>query len=261
LLLALPPASAQSYVIAPGGTYTVQVTVRKTPYLKLREGEWEVRAYFYDGTVNYCAGEWTEYGYSGWWKWRYKGTDWTDPSEMKTVSVRVSVVPRPRDPVDKDRGMGDIPLDADVSFRIRLIVRDINPEFSAGGEAESGIVTFYIGGYMFQYPYTKDEYDRYYISSDGFEGKIIQSQTGEWRLVVDLDLTARVREDAPKSDTFVIPEALNLTIQSAAAPEPELVLPETVQLGGSILAVAIPAGVALYLAFGRKSGEPEIPQY
>lgn len=260
LLLSVPSIAASTYIIAPGGSYTIRVTVKKTPYIRLREGDWEVRAYFYDGTTNYCTGNWTDFGYSGWWQHRYRGDDWTDSTETRTVNVGVQIVPRPRPEIDKQHGMGDIPLNTNVSFRIRLIVHDVQPEFP-DPEAESGLVTFQIGGYPFQYSYTRDDYGRYHISGQGFEGMIDRSTTGEWRLMVDLDLSAYVTEDAPTTATFTISQSLNLTLQSTAAPEPTLTLPDKVRLVGSVIVIIIPVGIGLYMALRRKTEELPVPEY
>lgn len=264
--LGVPPVGAVSYEIAPGGTYSVSVVLKKPSYLRLSEGGWEVRVYFYSGSSNYCTGSWTQFGgqwmYSGWWDHRHIGGDWTDTTEMKSVNISVGIVSLPRPDEDKKRGMGDIPVGSTVKFRVRFIIRDINATFSGGEEAETGYVIFYVSGSPFQYPYELDQYGQYHISTSELDAKIDRDSAGRWRLIIDKDMTAYVSESAPSSDVLVVSDPLEINLKSSAPPEPTYQLPQEIQLTGGVLTILVTVGVVVYLGFRKKESEEEmLPEY
>jgi hypothetical protein len=245
---------AYSYSIKPGGEYTVNVVIKKPPFLRLKEDSWEVRAYFYEGLNCFNAGRWTEIGiYDGWWKYRYKGGDWTDPEETRTVSITVRVVDYPRPPEDR---MAEIPVDGSVRFRIRTIIYlDEKPHFAGpeGEESEAGRMFFLVGGVSFQYQFVKRD-DEYLL--EGFEGKVDRSAAGKWRLIVDKDLRATVSMDAPGWNVFSV-EPIELNLETAARAEDTLELPSEVKIIAGITTVVVVVGIVVYIAF-KKRGE-EIP--
>jgi len=264
--LSVPSVGAVSYEIAPGGTYSVSVTLKKPSYLRLTESGWEVRVYFFSGSTNYCTGSWTQFGgqwvYSGWWDHRHIGGDWTDTTETKSVNISVGVVSRPRPEEDREHGMGEIPLDTTVKFRVRFIIRDIKATFSGGTEAETGYVTFYVGGSPFQYSYQLDQYGQFHISSEGLDAKIDQDSAGRWRLIIDKDMSAYVSETAPSSDLLVVPDPLEINLKSTAPPEPTYEIPEMIQLTGGVLTILVSVGVVVYLGFRKKETEEDlVPEY
>jgi len=266
LVLSVSSVGAASYEIAPGGIYTVSVVLKKPSYLRLPEGDWEVRVYFFSGSSNYCTGSWTQFGgqwvYSGWWDHRYRGGDWTDTTETKSLSISVGVVSRPRPQEDKEHGMGDIPIDTTIKFRIRLIIKNIDATFSGGTETETGYVSFYVGGSPFQYPYQLDQYGQYHIDSEGLDAKIDQDSSGRWRLIIDKDLTAYVSESAPTTGILVIPDPFEINLKSVAPPEPTYEIPEVIQLTGGALTILVSVGIVVYLGFRKKEMEEELaPEY
>jgi hypothetical protein len=208
--------TAQQYTIKPGGTYVVNVTVRKPAFLRLEENSWEIRAYFFEGLNCYNTGSWQQLDnariYDGWYKHRFEGNDWTDASEEKSINITVSIVDYPRPSEDQ---MDEIPVGGIVKFRIRSIIYlDGEPVFDVPEEAGAGWIYFTIGGTSFQYPYVK-ELDHYLIRSEVFQGRIDQSAIGEWRLILDKDLIASVSENAPETEIFTIPDPIELNLSPA----------------------------------------------
>jgi hypothetical protein len=269
LMLNVQGVGGARYEIRPGGSYTVEVTLEKPSYLRLPEGDWEVRVYFFDGRNNYCTGSWSQLGgswmYSGWWIHRASGIDWTDTSETKELSISVDVVSYPRPEEDKLQGMGDIPINASVDFRIRLIIKNIKAIFPGeeGEEIpESGYVTFYVGGSAFRYPFTTDPvYERYFIFGEGLWAEIDRDYRGRWRLKIDKSLSAYVSEAAPETDTLVITEPLEINLQSVAQPEPTYEIPGELGLAGGTLVILTSLGIAIYLGFRRREEEEFIPEH
>jgi hypothetical protein len=254
-LLCAPTIGAQRYSIKPGGSYVVQVKVEKPSFLRLMESAWEVRAYFYDGINCYNAGHWTPLGiYDGWYKYRHWRDDWTGADEQRTVRITVRIVDYPRPPEDR---MDEIPVGGTVKFRIRTIIYlDAEPVLSVPGEAEAGAIYFTIGGIRFHYPFTR-AFDDYLIRGERFEGRINLSAAGKWRLIVDKDLMASVREEAREIDVFIIPDSIELNLMPAARLEDAYVLPFEVKVIAGIITIMVVAGVIAYMVL-KKRGEEEL---
>lgn len=261
LLFLVTPLTAGLYEIRPGGTYTITLTVKKPSYVRLTEGNWEVRVYFYKGNDCYNTGTWWQSGgdwiYSGWYAHRFTGDDWTDTSEERLINIPATIVSYPRPTVDVGHGMREIPVGTAVTMRIRLLIKNINPIFSGDVDAESGFVSFTIGNTYFQYSYTQDQYGDYNLQAEGFEASIDMDSTGEYRLLVDMNMSSPVSEQALPSDVFIIPEPLELALSSSSKPEPAFELPTEIKLIGGGMVLVVVVGVVMYMGL-RKRGEKEL---
>lgn len=183
LLSIPPPASADQFSVAPGGSYTVIVNIKKPATLRLYEEKWEIRAYLYNSTSCYTTGAWwqpagsSEWIYSGWYEHRFTGDYWVEQEETRTFNIRISVVNYPRSDEDKAKGMDDIPVGSTATLRIRFLIADIQPTFSGDPGEGSGMVSFTIGSVSYRYPYTVDQFGDIDISGQGLSAVISQDTT------------------------------------------------------------------------------------
>ncbi len=252
---AAPPVAAQQNSIRPGGSYTVTAQVYKSAGVRLVEGEWEVRAYFYSGTNCFNTGSWWQSGsewiYSGWYDHRYSGDSWTGESGDKTFNITTQVVNSPRPQEDKNHGMTDIPIGSSVTLRARLLIKDINAKFT--GE-DAGNVVFTIGGVQYQYPFQKDQWGDIWISGEGFQARIDQDYQGVYRLLIDQSTPVSVSNDAPSSGTIIVP-SINLNLTLMSPPEPGHELPFELKVIIAVVVVMAVVGAVVYLALRGRGAE------
>lgn len=258
LLLSSSSAQAQPYTIKPGGSYTVHLIVRKPPYIILRDQQWEVRAYYYSGMSCFSDGAWSGGFYTGWYHHRIIGDEWLSTPEERSLAIFTKVVSYPRNPEDLAQGMREIPIGESVTLRIRLIIKDINPVFSGGGEEESGYVFFSIGAATFQYQYTKRDGD-YVLQGTKLPTKINRDRAGRYRLLIDMNLVAKVSEHARERDDFYVDEPLEISLVSASRPEEAVELPAEVKFGVAGAAIVAVVAIGAYLGLSKK-GEATIPE-
>ncbi len=260
LSLAMPLVGADTYTIAPGGTYIVNFNVKKPAFVNLNEGKWQVRVYFYTSTSCYNDGSWWQASgdwiYSGWYEDRYIGEAWGGSPETKEHNVSTKIVSYPRPAADIDHGMTELPLGSTVNFRLRVLLElDKEPVFSGGGETESGVVSFMIGGTAYQYQYTVDFYgDTELVTSNPEKMKISQSSSGVWQLTIDRTLSASTSESASKSGIFILPDPLEIDLASSASPEQSLELPLEVKIVSGITVSLVVAGLVAYIAMKKHGG-------
>ncbi|MFN4133148.1 MAG: hypothetical protein ACK4GQ_02125 [Candidatus Hadarchaeales archaeon] len=260
LLLLSPLVQAQgSYNIKPGGDYTVHLVVRKPGYILLRDEQWEVRAYYYSGTSCFSDGNWSGGFYTGWYQHRVIGDEWLSTPEEKNLVIITKVVSYPRDQEDIAQGMREIPIGQSVTFRLRLIIKNINPVFSGGAGEEAGYVIFSIGAATFQYQYTK-EYDDYVLQGTKLPTKINLDSAGKYRLIIDKNLTANVSEDAPARADFYVDEPIEIDLVSASRPEQPIILPDEVKFTVAGISVVAAVGVGAYVALVSGKKEAPIPE-
>ncbi|MEM3401950.1 MAG: hypothetical protein QW179_00335 [Candidatus Hadarchaeales archaeon] len=260
LLLSLAPiVMAQgTYDIRPGGDYTVHLSVRKPSYVILRDGQWEVRAYYYSGTSCFSDGSWSEGFYTGWYQHRVIGDEWLGSPEEKSLVIHTKVVSYPRNPEDIAQGMREIPIGQSVTFRLRLIIKNINPVFSGGAGEEAGYVIFSLGAATFQYQYTK-VYDDYVLQGPKLPTKINLDSAGKYRLVIDKDMTANVSETAPERADFYVDEPIEIDLVSTSRPEEPIDLPAEVKLTVAGVSIAAAVGAGAYIVLSKKVEAP-IPE-
>lgn len=251
-----PPLAAQEVsAIRPGGSYTISVQVRKPTYVRLEEGKWEVRAYFYSGMNCYNTGSWWQSGsswiYSGWYAHRVKPPTWSGEPEYMTFSISTQVVnyPRPSDDISHD--MNEIPIGDYIKLRVRLLIPDINPKISGG------YVTFTVGGTQYTHKCQEDQYTpgEYTIQEGDLNARVDKDYQGKYRLIIDQTIPISVENNAPASGTITITSPLNLALSAAAAPPPSYEIPFFAKAVISVVVVIAIIAAAVFLALRGRTGE------
>ncbi|MEW6592407.1 MAG: hypothetical protein AB1305_01785 [Candidatus Hadarchaeota archaeon] len=260
LVLLLPaPASAQEFQIKPGGQYTASITVKKPSALILYDEKWEIRVYFYDGTSCFSAGSWSDEFYTGWYQFRYMGDEWLTTPDTRSFTINSVIVSYPRPEVDITNGMREIPIGQSVTFRVRLLIKDIQAVFSGESAGlDSGYVTFKVSGINYTYQYTKDQYGQFHVTGNNFEAKIDTDSSGKWRLLIDKDTPVLVTEQAQSQNLF--PVSMEINLSSSTAPEGSIELPGELKIALSITVVLAVVGAGTYLGLRKKGGELPIPE-
>ena len=250
-------AQGSTTIVAPGGVYTVEVTVQKPSGMSLSK-DWEIRVYVFSDTNYYTTGSWWESGgewiYSGTYDHRIRNQPWTTPNE-KTFPITIQLVNYPRGsegpayPPDlseneaKSRGyymdeiLNENGSPKSVTLRTRLIFRNLSPPEFSGDK-----VKFKIADTTYEYKYRKDQYNRYWLKTpDGGDvgsGAYLDqvSGTGEWRLNYrSNDVKLIVSENGPTTGTIVVPNPIVIGLEPAGAGLPIWV----VGVGAGIIVVVL----------------------
>jgi len=265
VLLSLPaPVSADTFEIKEGGSYLVLVDITKPLNMRLYEGTWEIRAYFYDGTNCFTVGDWwqpsgsTDWIYSGWYDHKIIGDDWGPESSTRTFQIPVTIVSHPRPAEDKSHGMQDFMYGQSATLRLRLLIQDVKPTFSGSTSEGSGSVSFTVGGVSYRYTYQVDQYGDINLSGQDLVNAKLDYDTssGEYRLVIDHDdVGATFDEQAQSTDTFIISTPLYVNLTSFTSPEATYTVPPDLQIVLSVVSVLAAVGAGAYLGLRKKSEE------
>jgi len=251
LALLQPPVGAQPDRIKPGGTYTINVTVNKSPFVNLEADKWEIRAYFYSGTSNFCTGSWSEYAgrwiHSGWWKHRAQPDTWRETPEIKTFSIQVAVVGHPRPAEDIQRGMTEIPIGEYLTLRVRLLIKKIEHE------VRGSYVWFKVGGVEYLYPFEDIGYNRLKLKTEEFYAYVDKDDD---RLVFDQDQPILVDNAALPAGTITVLSPINVGLEAAGGEIAPYEIPfEYKVLLAVIVALGVVGGIVAIVMKGRRPPE------
>ena len=246
LILLAPGAVGATDQIRPGGTYTVNVTLRKPSGMSLDKGTWEVRAYFYSGTNCFNVGEWwqptgsTEYLYTGWWTPRYPANgakyseSWTSPDER---TIPALVIPVLSENVSRENYSMRPPQDGEMlTLRVRLRLKNMN------FERKDNYIEFRMGGKTYRPEIDRQVGTTIYLKGGG------KLDTTSWELDIDQDTPVVASLTAAQTGSFSV--VLEIPSWPAVAEAPVPVVPVAVGVA------VIVACVLIAVAFTRRAGKP-----